>query len=159
CTREGTGACRLTTIGAFEMESVKTVEGIRSMAHRSGSTLYVVTDAKNKDPMAAFGQRRIGVWDERAADEVQSFAEGRTSTVALSHGPRYPAILTAVVMLALLLYAWATRSLGFLVTVDPANQMLFVRRRGPLFESRTERYPLASVRSFSVEKAGARHRV
>src|SRR5207237_574202 len=121
CARDAMGACRLTTIGAFETESIKSIEGIRSMAHRSGSTLYVVTDAKNKDPMAAFGQRRIELWDTAPADEVEGFVEGRAATVALSHGPRHPAILTAVVLFALLFYAWATRSLGFVVTVDPEN--------------------------------------
>jgi hypothetical protein len=62
-------------------------------------------------------------------------------------------------MLALLAFAWATRSLAFVVTVDPEQKLLLVRRRGPFFESRTERYPLASVRSFAVEKDGAAHRV
>lgn len=160
CARAGNvGTCRFTTIGALELRSERTIEGIHSLAHRSGATLHVVTDAKNKDTMAAFGQRQIDLWDDRAADAMQSFVEARTDSVALVHGPAHPAILTFVVMLALLVYAWGTRSLGFLVTIDPEKKLLFVRRRGPLFESRTERYPLASVRSFAVESDRARKRV
>lgn len=160
CHRTGTvGSCHFATLGALETRSERTIDGIRSLAHRSGSTVHVVTDANNKDTAAAFGQRQIDLWDERAADGMQAFAASRTDDLALAHGPEHPAVVTVGLLLALLVYALATRSLGFLVTVDPEKQLLFVRRRGPFFESRTEHYPLGTVRSFAVEKKQAGRRV
>ena len=154
CTwQDRIATCRITTVGAFELPRVRTIEGIHALGHRNGTHLHVVTDAKNKDETVPFGMRQIDMWDDRAADSVVSFLHDRTGTLSVGHGPAHPGLWTALVMLGVLLFGWATRPLGFLVTVDPESSSLLVRRRGPLFEARTSRYPLASVRRFAVETA------
>jgi hypothetical protein len=156
---ERVATCRVTTVGALEMRRTRTLEGIHALAHRSGTHLTFVTDARNKDETASFGMRYVDVWDESAADSVAAFLAQRGPRLVLSHGPAHPGVWTAVVMLALLVYAWITRPLGFLVTVDRVKKSLFVHHRGPLFASRTECYPLAAVRSFEMETDAERHRV
>lgn len=156
---DGAGTCRIATIGALELRKERVIEGIHALGHRSGTHLHLVTDARNKDDLAPFGMRQIETWDERSADAVETFLHDRQGTLSLAHGPAHPALWTALAMAGVLVFGWASRPLGFLVTIDRESRSLVIRRRGPFFEARIERYPLASVRSFAVEQSRAGDRV
>lgn len=153
----GNGTCRMTTLGALELKKEKVIEGIHALGHRSGTRLHVVTDARNKDDLSPFGMRQIDVWDEPTADAIAAFLQERKGTLSLSHGPAHPLVWTALVMAGVLLFAWMSRPLGFLVTIDDGE--LVIRRRGPFFEASVQRYPLASVRSFALEQSKEGERV
>src|SRR6185436_16247537 len=103
--------------------------------------------------------RQIETWDDRTADAVETFRHDRKGTLSLAHGPTHPGFWTALMMTGVLVFAWASRPLGFLVTIDRENHTLVIRRRGPFCEARIERYPLASLRSFAVEESNGGERV
>lgn len=152
--------CQIVRLGPLGTRSDREISGIRGVAYRSGTRLGLVTSAKNKDDTAAFGTRDVQLWDEDAADELRKFFdEGAGSPVRVATGPERPLLWTMGLLLGLLAYAYVTRPQAFIVTIDPRERLLRLRRRGVMLGGE-ERWELSKVRGFDVENADAgRHRV
>lgn len=153
-------SCTVARLGPLGTRTESVIGGIRGVAYRSGTRLGLVTSARNKDETAAFGTRDIKLWDEDAADELRRFFdEGAGPPVHMATGPERPLLWTAGLLFGLLAYAFFTRPQAFVVTIDPRERLLRVRRRGVMLGAE-ERWELSKVRGIDVENADADlHRV
>lgn len=160
CAYNGaTASCTISMTDALEVRTTRRIDGIHSLAYRSGTHVGLVTDAKNKDAMAPFGTREIEAWDETAAKALESFFEERSGPIALWHGPAHPSLYGLLAMLVVFSYAAATRPLSFVVRIDRDRKILVLQRRGPFFSRHAQSWDLSAVRAFDAQTDGKRYRV
>jgi hypothetical protein len=152
--------CHVVEVSPLGTRRETVIGGIRGVAYRSGTRLGLVTSARNKDELAAFGTRDIGAWDEDSTLTLrQFFDEGAGAPLHIATGPERPFLWTLALLLGLLVYATMTRPQAFIVTIDPRERLLRLRRRSVVLGAE-ERWELSRVRGFDVENAEAgRHRV
>ncbi len=155
----GYGRCDLEKVNAVGSVQARTVEGIHGLGQRSGRTVQLVTDAKNKDVDAQFGTRKIEMWDEPAARALEHFAASHDQPAFVAvHGPSRPWLAGLALFGLLLTYVALTRRPAFAVTIDRPGASFIVAPYGWFGAER--RYSLDEVRAVEVESPdGQRSRV
>jgi hypothetical protein len=87
-----------------------TIEGIRSVAYRSGNVVGLVTDAQHHGEHALFGTQEIELDDEAAAEHLRAFATDHDPPrISITSGVAHPRWLTAAMLAVLLAYGVITR--------------------------------------------------
>ncbi len=82
-----------------------TVDGIRSVAYRSGTVVGLVTDAQHRGEHALFGTREIELNDEVSAERLRAFVfDHEPDHISINSGTAHPRWLTAAMLVALLVY-------------------------------------------------------
>ena len=155
----GYARCDLEKVNAIGQSQVRTIEGIHGAGQRSGRSVQLVTDAKNKDEDAQFGTRKIEMGDELSARALHSFASSREpSALVVVHGPSRPWLAGLGFFALLLLYVALTRRAALALTIDREACTVVVAPYGWFGAARC--LPLDDVRAVEVESLdGTRARV
>ncbi len=158
CAWSGTRAsCTYVREDAIGRRIERHIEGIRGLAFQKGNRVGFVTDATHADELSLFATSEVEVGSSAEADELRRFADERLpESVDLRAGLPHPVAVTVLGLLAILAWAFFTRTRRFHVTVDPKERALVVNAgllRG------TQRFDLATT-TVDVEHAkGSGHRV
>lgn len=157
CAWAGTRAsCTWVREDAIGRRIERRVEGIRGLAFRKGTSVGFVTDAAHADERSLFATSEIAVGTDEQADQLRRFADERTpESVELAAGLPHPVWITVAGLVAILAWAFFTRTRRFHLTIDRAARALVVDAgwlRG------VQRFDLATT-EIDVESRGDAHRV
>lgn len=158
CAWSGTRAsCTYVREDAIGRRIEHRIEGIRGLAFQKGNRVGFVTDASHADELSFFATSEVIVGTSVQADELRRFADERSpEVVEYQAGLPHPSVVTALGLVAILAWAFFTRTRRFFLRVDRDAKELVVSAgllRG------TQRYPLATT-TIEVEHAkGDAHRV
>jgi hypothetical protein len=158
CSWQGNRAsCTRVSEDSLGRRKVQDVQGIRGLAYEKDLRVGFVTDADHADELALFATNEILVGTPEEADELRRFGDERyPKSVAYRGGLPRPVLVTAFGLLAILGWAFFTRTRRYRVTVDPGERVLTVDRgilRG------TERFELATTKVELEHGGGGTHRV
>lgn len=121
CAWKGTRAsCTYVREDAIGRRIERRIDGIRGLAFQKGNHVGFVTDATHADELSLFATSEVEVGSSAKAEELRRFADERSpESVDLGAGLPHPVLVTGLGLLAILAWAFFTRTRRFHVTVEP----------------------------------------